>query len=286
MRSTLFVASLVSAFGLALLGLATPACDPDLNVVKSDGGDGDGGPGSVKPSPTGDAANPSSSSGSSGSSSGDGGESDATPDDDSGPTITGHKIDGINDFAANEKLATTSLGSGYEAYIAWDATRLIFGMSGNDVGSKASNKWVLVYLGVPGTTGTKTGINYGGSQQPTLPFDATHHVRWKASGDFTTVEVWDSGSSTWKGANTALIPVPIYAQQGTFMEMSISRTAIGATGLIDVHMNMLIEGGGADWTYAGVPSTSFTDGKNAQPTKYFELDLADTTKAPNAYAPK
>jgi hypothetical protein len=41
------------------------------------------------------------------------------------------------------------------------------------------------------------------------------------------------------------------------------------------------------WTYAGVPSTSFTDGASpAMFSKYYEFDLADLAKAPNAYAPK
>jgi hypothetical protein len=81
-----------------------------------------------------------------------------------------------------------------------------------------------------------------------------------------------------------LVPLAV-SQQGPFVEMSITRSAIGATGKLAVHMSMLIEGGGNDWTYAGVPSTSFTDGKDPNFGKFFEFDLADTAKAPSAYTP-
>lgn len=265
-------------FAFLLAGVVVAACDPDLNIVKRPGtkGSADAGPKDVAPSSPGEAAAAS--------------DLDAGDDDDGGSAAeegspsgpTGHKIDGIDDFGPGEKLPTTSSGN-YDAYIAWDATRLYFGMSGPDVGSKASNKWVHVYLGVPGTAGTKKGIDYGGQQQPTFTFEATHHLRWKASGDFTTVEVVEAGS--WKAANPALVPI-VAAQQGNFMEMSVVRASINAIGKIAVHMNMLIEGGDADWTYAGVPSTSFTDSKNPSFGKYFEFDLTDTTKAPSSYVPQ
>lgn len=283
-RSLLSLGSLSLLVGGGLVAISaiaglTSACDPELNIVKtpgSEGGVGEGGPSPLPSSSSGD-----------GGGEVDGSSSDndsGSIEDDSGPGPSGHKVDGVNDFAPNEKLPTTSSGSGYEAYVSWDATRIYFGMAGSDVGSKAANKWVLVYLGVPSAgAGTRTGINYGGQQQPTLPFDATHHLRWKASGDFTTVEVFSGG--VWK-ASDPFIPV-VAAQQGTFMEMSVTRAALGATGKISVHMNMLIEGGMNDWTYAGVPATSFTDGKNPSPfSKYFEFDLADLATAPSAYTPK
>jgi hypothetical protein len=260
-------------FSLLVAGVVVSACDPDLHIVRRPGTDGGSATGhgdkDERPSPTVDA---------SASSDLDAGGDAAgrVPDEEPLNPSTGHKIDGIDDFASNEKVPTTS--SGYYGYIAWDASRLYFGMSGSDVASRASNKWVHVYLGVPGTPGTNKGIPYG-PQQPTLPFEATHHLRWKASGDFTSVEVFDAGS--WRSANAALVPI-IAAQQGELMEMSVTRASINATGKIAVHMNMLIEGGG-DWTFAGVPSTSFIDGKDPKFGKYFELDLTDTTKPPNAY---
>lgn len=264
-----------SVVGFLFLGGLVVACDPDLNITTRGGGGSDGGPKDLQPSPTGGDASPSIDP--------DGGQEPVVEQDADIPP-TGRKIDGVNDFAPSEKLPTTSSAGNYDGYIAWDPTRLYFGMSGPDVGSKAQNKWVHVYLGVPGVSGTKTGIPYGSpgqQQQPKLPFDATHHLRWKVSGDYSSVEIFEAGA--WKSASAAFVPI-VAAQQGNFVEMSITRASINATGKLAVHMNMLIEGGGADWTYAGVPSTSFTDGKNPSFGKYFEFDLANTTKAPNAYA--
>jgi hypothetical protein len=110
---------------------------------------------------------------------------------------------------------------------------------------------------------------------------AGYHLRWKADGSYTNLQKWDGGA--W--ANVG--PISTVAKSGTFMELSITRTALGSPTRLKVSMNMLIEQSGAEWTYAGVPSTSFTDGKDATPfTKYFDFDLADTSTAPNAYTPK
>jgi hypothetical protein len=276
MARRLFVPCLMSA---ALLAAAF-ACDPDLTPVKHDAdGGGDAGPGpGPGPSPT-----DSGTSSNDGSSSGD----DSSTGDD-GSTGTSHKIDGIDDFNPNEKFLTSS--AGYEGFIAWDDKRLYFGMSGNDIGSNATNKWVFVYLGLDGTPGTTTGIKYGMTpgQQPTLPFAASYHLRWKASNDFTTVEKWNDGTAKWEAAGVANVPI-VSARQNKFMEMSITRASIGATGKLKVHMNMIVEDPpppDQQWTFAAVPSTSLTDGPDRDYTKYFEFDLADTTKAPGSYTPK
>ena len=77
----------------------------------------------------------------------------------------------------------------------------------------------------------------------------------------------------------------VTARQGNFMEMSITRASLGNPTMVKVHMNMLIETAGSDWTFSGVPSTSFTDGLDPNYTKYFEFDLASPA-APSSYAPK
>lgn len=258
--------------------LLLSGCDPDLSIVTPVVNGADGGASAVgpAPSPLGDAA---------GAIGPGDGISDGGPADAAGPTTIGHVIDGVNDFAPTETFTTSSTKTDvYQGFIAWDEQRLYFGMSGKDVGSKSTSKWVHVYLGVPGASSTRTGIEYGGVQQPTLPFDATHHLRWKTSGDFSSVEVFQAGA--WKTASAALVPFTVKAQ-GTFVEMSVTRASIGATGgSLAVHMNMLIEGGGNDWTYAGVPSTSFVDGNDPNFGRYFEFDLNDTVKAPNSYTPK
>jgi hypothetical protein len=222
----------------------------------------------------------------------------AQPREEAGPTSEGgteeagieagaaeHAIDGTNDFAAGEKLATSS--PGYDGYVSWDDKKIYFGMSGMDVGASSSSKWVLIYVdGAPGNTGSATGISYDCSgscaaQQAHLPFNAGYHLRWKADGMYTDLQKWDG--TMW----TDVGPIGTRARKGNFMELSITRALLGSPLTLKVHMSMLIEQAGAEWTYSGVPSTSFTDGKApASFTKYYEFDLANTTKAPNAYAPK
>ncbi len=267
MKRLFFPALVASITGACVLAVA--ACDPDLtpHVVPgapaTDGGTTDGA---------------------------------VTPPVDSGPPIEGgaeggaeagttHLIDGTNDFAAGEKLATTS--PLYDAYASWDDVNVYFGMSGKDVGEVSALKWVLIYVdGNPGNSGSALGIAYNCSgactaQQANLPFNAGYHLRWKADGNYTNLQKWDGAA--W--ANVG--PISTVARKGTFMELSIARAALGSPTKLKVHMNMLIEQAAAEWTYAGVPSTSFTDGK-APPafTKFYEFDLADRAKAPNSYAPR
>jgi hypothetical protein len=260
------------------------ACDPDLAIVTRPGTDG--GTNSEGGTSTSSSGNPADPKDGAAAGSEDGGDAGTiVPEEDSGvPPVPTHTIDGTNDFTAGEKFPTSSSTPDlYEGYIAWDKTNLYFGMSGPDVGSASADRWVQIYLGVPGLPGTRTGVDYNGQQQPTLPFDATHHLRWKTSGDYYSVEVYDPGTTSWKTGAASLVPPK---QQATFMETAIPRAALLVTAKIAVVMNMLVEHNSADWTYAGVPSTAFTDKKDPDFTKYFEFDLTDTAKAPNTYAPK
>ena len=271
---------LFPAFAGAVVGsaiLAVAACDPDLtpHVVPgrpaTEGGTTD----APAPPPSGDG----------GPTSEGGGE---------GGTEAGvaHLIDGINDFAPGEKLATTS--PLYDGYLSWDEANVYFGMSGKDVGDVSDKKWVLIYVdGNPGAgnPGSATGIGYNcsgacTSQQAHLPFSAGFHVRWKADGKYTDLQKWNPNAvpmAAWVDVG----PISTVARQGTFMELSIARSAFGKPTKLKVHMNMVIEQTGVEWTYAGVPSTSFMPDQSAPPAfaKFYEFDLSDRAKAPNAYTP-
>lgn len=267
MKRLLFPAVVLAAFMVA-----AAACDPDLTPVKvageggaSEGGGSEGGP--ITPDDSGVTPT-------------DGSTSETGTD--SGPPS--HKIDGTNDFAAGEKFQTTSSATNYFGYVSWDAKNVYFGMEGADVSAttpNAGNKWILIYMGRDAAPGTTTGIDYAGQQQPTLPFAASTNIRLKIDGSFS--EVQESSGGAW--TKNALA---VFTQQrsGTFLELAISRAALGNPTKLRVHMNMLIEGGGVDHTYSGVPSTSFTDGKDPDFGKYFEFDLSDLAKAPNTYTPK
>ena len=200
-----------------------------------------------------------------------------------------HVIDGTNDFKSGETFVTTS--PAYTSYVTYDASTVYFGMSGADVGANSASKWVLIYVdGNPAVAGTTTGLDYncgGGcaSQKPLLPFNAGFHIRWKTDGSYTNLQ--KATGDTWSDGG----PITTFAHQGTFFEISIPRSVLGNPSRLKVHMFMLIEQAGAEWTYAGTPAGAFTDGKaaNASPggaKKYLDLDLADLATAPNAFPVK
>jgi hypothetical protein len=275
-RLSLFAPLLASALALAA------ACDPDLTPAKAGDGGAEGGPTS------------SGSSGSSGTPT-DAGDGDATSDapsdaggDDAGTT---HAIDGNNDFAAADRLDTSSsVPKPYYAYVSWDASKVYFGMSGDDIGPTATDKkWVLIYVdGNPGNAGTDLGIAYNGGgaastpQQAKLPFAAGFHFRWKTGGDkYNDLQKW-SGSAWTKVALTVDLK-----QKNDFVELAIPRSVLGSPKKLKVVMLMSIEDPGNEWTYAVAPKNGWTDGRFPAPQqipKYYELDL-DDTKPASQYAP-
>jgi hypothetical protein len=279
----------VLAFALSLvagLALAAGACDPDLTVEGGAPTPEGGAPGTPPPPPAGDADG----------GGGDGSVADGDTDGGASDAGKGHVVDGVNDFAPGDRLATTSSASGYFGYVSWDDKNVYFGMEGPDVASSTSDagkKWVMLYLGAPGVLGSTTGLPYDCSgactspaQQPALPFAAAWHVRFKVDGSYTNVQRWNDGSQSWEDAGIAIVPT--VGREGTFLELSLPRASLAGLGdALDLHLNMLIEEVvPPGWTYAGVASTSFTDQADPDFGEYYELDLADGSKAPSAYAPK
>lgn len=197
-------------------------------------------------------------------------------------------IDGTNDFLmAEERFQSTSSGTGYYGYVAWDSQYVYVGMEGADVEGndpvKAPNTWVLLYVG--GADGTTTGQTYN-TQQPTLPFPAKWHVRWKAdpASPYTNAQVWNSGTSAWDDAMWDFTGDVF--RNGTFVEIRIPRAEIGTPSTMALHASMLNETALSEGTYAAVPSTSLVGGDGYDPdyTKYFEFDL-DGDVVPNAHQP-
>lgn len=185
-------------------------------------------------------------------------------------------IDGVDDFAASENLATTS--AGYTGRVAWDDTYLYVGMEGPDVGSNSSTRWLLVYLSGP--AGSTTGVSYN-NQTPALPFGARWHARWRTNNTFTQGMQWNGAQwvdAMWDLAGDVF-------QSGNFIELRIARADLGSPTTLDVHVTMINEVGGGEFTFAGVPSTSFLDNVDPDYTKSFEYDLAGCD-APNTYLPQ
>ena len=167
-------------------------------------------------------------------------------------TIT---IDGTDDFTTGETFATTS--ATFSARVAWDAVNLYVGYFGPDLStstSDAAQKWLFVYLDT--TPGGETQSEQYNTQRATFPagFGADYYARYKVNGNLTSLERNDSGS--WVTAS----PAPQTGQVGTFVEMAIPLSSIGAGTSVQLVTYMINEKMFAEGTYAGLFSDNFVDG--------------------------
>jgi hypothetical protein len=171
-------------------------------------------------------------------------------------------IDGTNDFtASNEKFSTTS--AGFDAYVSWDANALYIGYVGADIGASATaNKWLFAYLDVDPTAGTgATKTQVFTTQQQSLPtgFGADACFAWKTDGSYSELKKY--AGSTWSTVASSGITFNRNAG-ASYVEIRIPFTTLGpaAPARLGVATILLSEASGAEWTYAGLWSGSFTDG--------------------------
>ena len=185
-------------------------------------------------------------------------------------TIT---IDGIDDFSPTEVIATTS--ASYIARIAWDDTNLYVGYSGADLSTTtgdAGTKWLFVYLDT--TAGGEAQSEMYNTQRATFPtnFQADYYARYKVDGTLTSLQHVVGG--TWTTAS----PAPMTGQSGTFLELAIPLSAIGAGSQLDLVTYMINEKQLAEGTYAGLYATNFVDGysTNVPLTVYLHADFTSS----------
>lgn len=201
---------------------------------------------------------------------------DASPDAPDGAvqpyshTIT---IDGTDDFAAADQLATTS--TAYAARVAWDATNVYIGYTGPDLDPAAldtSTKWLFAYVDLdPGAgTGATTSQIYR-TQHAVFPagFGAELYARWKCDGTFHSLERFTD--PTW----TTDATVPAAAQAGTYVELAIPRSALGTATTIGLVTWMINEKQDFEGSFAGLYVDNFTDGYAAAlpVTRYLKIDF-------------
>lgn len=201
-------------------------------------------------------------------------------------------IDGAYDFTVtNEKLSTTS--ASYDAYVTWDASAVFVGYFGADLGATATaNKWVLVYLDVdPGTATGASKTDVYTTQQHALPtgFGADAYFAVKSDGSFSQFKKY--AGSAW---SVVASPGVTFARAAStsYLELRIPFSTLGATApaKLGVVTFMLNEASGAEGTYAGLFSGSFTDGYSAIATpkiigSYLLADFASPLP-PNAITNK
>ncbi|MDP8256547.1 MAG: hypothetical protein P9M14_12425 [Candidatus Alcyoniella australis] len=182
-------------------------------------------------------------------------------------------IDGNNDFTADETFASTTVD--FSGYFSWDDSYLYYGMDGADIGGGSSDKWLLLYIG--GSPGATTGVLYN-TQQPTLPFSAAYHVRWKADGSYANAQQFDGWvDAVWDFTGDVF-------QSGNFIELRVPLADIGSPTQVDVLLCMVNEQSMSEWTYAGVPDTIFSDGFDPDYAHWLRFDLG-ASQSPADYTP-
>ncbi len=186
-------------------------------------------------------------------------------------------VDGVDDFAAGEALATTS-DPGYTARLTWDDTNLYVGYRGPDLSPTApdaGSKWLFVYIDTDPGAGTGTGqsLTYN-TQRATFPtgFGAELYARWKCSGAFASIEAWQG--TGWATSATALVT----GQAADFVELAIPRSLFAGAPVVGVTAWMINEKPGVESSYAGLYAGNFADGyaANLVLTRYLAADFAGT----------
>jgi hypothetical protein len=209
---------------------------------------------------------------------------DAAPMPDMPPEPYRHVItvDGTDDFSPTELFATTA--ASFDARVTWDDANLYVGYAGPDLSpttGDADKKWLFVYLDT--TAGGETKSEQYNTQRATFPgtFAADYYARYKIDGTYASLQHADSG--TWSTAS----PAPTTGQAGTFVELSIPLSAIGAGTSLDLVTYMINEKALAEGTFAGLYAGNFTDGYaiDMQLTAYLHVDFT-STRVPNDAANK
>jgi hypothetical protein len=201
-------------------------------------------------------------------------------------------LDGKNDFTAAEKIATTT--AGFDAYVSWDDAYLYVAYVGSDLGTGAlgasAKKWVLVYVDTdPGAGAGASASEAYGSQQHAFPASFRPDVYYALKTDESFQQLRRYTGGAWVNATGAAS----FARDGAagFVELRIPWSALTATPTrLGVTTFMLNEDTTGPWTWAGLWSTSFTDGTSpvAAPktiANWLQVDLA-SSQPPNAAANK
>ena len=211
---------------------------------------------------------------------------------DTGPPPYRHTvaIDGVNDFAPADKLATTT--PGFDAWVSWDATSLYVGYAGVDLSAAgaSSTKWVLVYVDVdPGSTnGTSLSEPYG-AQQHRFGSGFLPDVYYALKTDESYQQLRRFTGSGWINATGAVTFKR--APASGFVELKIPLAALAASPTrLSVATFMLNEDVAGPWTWAGLYPTSFTDGLSPSTApktlgNWLSIDLASSA-TPNAASNK
>lgn len=172
-------------------------------------------------------------------------------------------IDGSNDFTPADTYATST--PGFTGYATHDGVNLYLGFDGPGLFSAPTTTWMLAYLGT-GAPGTTSGITLN-TQQPGLPFSASHVIRWRLDGFFQDVQAWNG--VTW---STAAIGSAI-AQSTNYFEMAVNLGALGSPNTLQYAAYLLNDQTFNEWSYAAVPGSAFVDSYDPQIASHLTFNI-------------
>jgi len=175
------------------------------------------------------------------------------------------EVDGVDDWSGGETFPTST--EGHLAFTAWDDEYVYLGLQSPDVASPNDEVWVVVYFG--GEGGTATGQQYN-TQQPTIPFDARWHLRWRADNTYTDVQEYDGDA--WVTSPWQLGEGDVYLS-GQLLELRVARADLGDPETLELHMGILRETALSEASWAAHPEGSYVDGYDPDYTQSWAFDL-------------
>ncbi|MGC6515746.1 MAG: MopE-related protein, partial [Myxococcota bacterium] len=195
----------------------------------------------------------------------------------SGITVDGYATDWIGDIQF-----ATSAGGDTRTAITWDDTNLYIGVEHPDVATGGAQHWVVAYIG-NGDAGSTTGLLFN-TQEPGLPFEATHAMRWKADDSYNGFATWDGAgwqeAANWLGTNGS---EKAERNDESVAEFAIPLSEIGDPSTLSIVVHWVYEGAGFETSYAATPSFLYADASyDPDPAEYYAFNLAATT-APRFY---
>lgn len=176
-------------------------------------------------------------------------------------------VDGVNNFAPGDTYSTSD--AGYTGYVALNGSALHFGYTGADIQTGGPQHFVVAYIGGAGSSST-TGILFN-TQQPALPFAATHALVYRADGGYT--QFFASNGVAWQPvASTGGV-----AESGNFFEAGLPLVDLGSPGLTVQFLSyLLFEGAFSESSYAAVPNDAFANGTyDPNPSTFLTLTIPE-----------
>ena len=178
-------------------------------------------------------------------------------------------IDGFNDFTPADTYATST--PGFTGYATHDGVNLYLGFDGPGLFAAQTTTWLVAYVGT-GAPGTTSGLTFN-TQQPGLPFSASHAFRRRLDFAVQDVQMWNG--SSWV---TAMIGSGA-AVSTNYIEVALNLAALGSPSTLQLAAYLLNEQSGFESSYAAVPGNAFVDGYDPQVGAYLTFVVPEPSTA-------